>query len=212
MASLNEVIVLFIEIQVFTASGALAPGPLSMATLGAGLRRGWKAGVLAATGHLTAELPVFLLVAYGMLSIESIAGLRDLLLIVTSIFLFYLGYLHIKIDEVEYEALEEVRHPFTIGFVFSLFNPYFILWWVTIGSIFIYDAIKLLGFLWLPVVYLAHVWMDYAWLTFLSLLANLGVTKFRSEFLKYVNIGLGIILICFGALFIYDILYTLAIA
>jgi len=194
-----------VEIQIFTASGALAPGPLSMATFGAGLRHGWKAGLIASTGHLAAELPIFFLVAYGLLSIESIAGLRNILLIVASVFLFYLGYLHVKTDEVEFEALDETRHPFTIGFVFSLFNPYFILWWVTIGSIFIYDSIRILGFIWLPAIYLAHVWMDYAWLTFLSFLANLGVTRFSSSFLRYVNIGLGIILIFFGASFAYDV-------
>ncbi len=206
MASVNEIILLLVEIQVFTASGALAPGPLSMATLGSGLRRGWRAGVMASTGHLSAELPIFLLVAYGVLSIESIAGIRNILLAVASIFLFYLGYLHMKVGDVEFEALEEARHPFTIGFVFSLFNPYFILWWVTIGSIFIYDAIKILGFIWLPAIYLAHVWMDYAWLTFLSFLANLGVTRFSSRFLKYVNISLGAILVLFGLTFAYDVL------
>lgn len=206
MAALDEVILLLIEIQVFTASGALAPGPLSMATLGSGLRHGWRAGVLASTGHLVAELPIFFLVAYGMITVESIAGLRNVLLIVASIFLFYFGYLHIKIGDVEFEALEETKHPFIIGFVFSLFNPYFILWWVTIGSIFIYDSIRLLGFIWLPAIYLSHVWMDYAWLTLLAFLANLGVTRFSSRFLKYVNIGLGVILILFGLSFTYDVL------
>ncbi len=208
----TEIILLVIEIQVFTASGALAPGPLSMATFGAGLKNGWKAGVYSATGHLIAEIPIFFLVAIGLLSLESIANIRVPLLIVASIFLLYLGYMHLSIKDFSIEAHEESRHPLLIGIVFTLFNPYFIIWWVTIGSIFIFDGIEILGFYGLPFIYFSHVWMDYAFLTFLSYLAGLGIRRLRTGFLKALNIVLGAILILFGIFFIQDILFTFFIS
>ncbi len=212
MASLNEVLLLILEIQIFTVSGALAPGPLSMATFGAGLKEGWKAGIFSATGHLIAELPIFYLIALGLLTVESVLEVRWLLLIVGGLFLIYLAIQHIRIDVEWFEARGDSRHPLLIGFIFSLFNPYFILWWVMIGSIFIYDTLKLLGFGFLPLIYLTHVWMDYFWLTFLSILAGYGVKRFGGRIVRIVNIVLGFILLFFAGMFLYDAISTFIIS
>ena len=209
MVSFNDVIILFIEIQIFTASGALAPGPLSIATFGSGMSHGWRAGLMASTGHLVAELPIFILIAYGILNIESVYGVSNALLIISSIYLLYLGYTHIKMENIEYVATGETRHPLLLGIIFTAFNPYFILWWVVIGSVFIYDSIKLLGFAWLPIVYISHVWMDYTWLLILSILADKGVTRFSSRYLRIINHLLGFILIFFGLKFVYDVLVNI---
>ncbi len=210
MASFHEILLLIIEIQIFTISGALAPGPLSMATLGSGLRRGWKAGLYAATGHMVAEIPIFFLIAYGLLTVEAVAEVEPILLAIGGLYLLYIGYSQATMGEAEVRAKEEARHPFLIGVVFSLFNPYFILWWVALGSVFIYDSIKLLGFTWLPFIYATHVWMDYAWLTFLSFLAGEGVTRFGGRVIRIVNIVLGIILIGMGFMFLYSSLQAVA--
>ncbi len=204
-----EVLTLLIEIQVLTASGALAPGPLSMATLGAGLRRGWKAGIYAALGHMLAEIPVFYLVALSVLTLNTIGFFRPILALLGGGYILYLGYLHVRMDEVEFRAREEVAHPILIGAIFSLFNPYFIIWWVLIGGIFITHGIEVLGFNMLPLVYAAHVWMDYAWLGFLAFVASMGVKRFGGRLLRLVNIALGLILIYLGATFIYDAVYIL---
>ena len=212
MDGFSEILVLLVEIQVFTVSGALAPGPLSMATLGSGLRRGWKAGVYAATGHMVAELPIFFLVAIGILSAQAIINVRWILLLVGGFFLLYLSIQHMKISDVTFEAKDEARHPFLIGLVFSIFNPYFILWWIMIGSIFIVDTIRILGFSFLPIIYLTHVWMDYFWLTLLAFIAGEGVRRFGGSVIKYINIVLGIVLLSFALMFIYDALSAFIIS
>lgn len=208
MATIYEVILLLVEIQIFTVSGALAPGPLSMATLGAGLKRGWRAGLYAATGHLIVELPIFFSIAVGLLTIESIVEIESVLLGIGGSYLIYIGYTQARMSDVEFRALEEARHPILIGMMFSLFNPYFILWWVALGSVFIYDSIKLLGFYSLPLVYVAHVWMDYAWLTLLSFIAGEGATRFGGRLIRYVNIVLGLLLIGMGISFLLSALNT----
>jgi len=207
-----EVVSLLIEIQVLTASGALAPGPLSMATLGAGLRRGWRAGIYAALGHMLAEIPIFYLVALSVLTLQTIGFFRPVLALLGGGYILYLGYIHIRMDEVEFRAREEVAHPIVIGAVFSLFNPYFIIWWVLIGGIFITDGVEILGFDMLPLVYAAHVWMDYAWLGFLALVASMGVKRFGGRLLRLVNVALGLILVYLGAMFIYDALQILLLS
>ncbi len=55
-----------IKVIVISASGALAPGPLTASAASLGARMGWRAGINEAIGHMTVELPLVLAIAYGL--------------------------------------------------------------------------------------------------------------------------------------------------
>ncbi len=57
------------------------------------------------------------------------------------------------------------------GIVFTGLNPYFLLWWATIGLPLIEKAVRG-GPKLLAIMYASHVWLDYAWLGLLAAAAS----------------------------------------
>jgi threonine/homoserine/homoserine lactone efflux protein len=53
------------------------------------------------------------------------------------------------------------------GVALTIFNPYFLLWWLTVGYTLVREA-STAGYRGFLVMYLSHVWMDYAWLGLLA--------------------------------------------
>ena len=80
-------------------------------------------------------------------------------------------------------------------------NPYFIIWWLTVGTKLVMDSMQLpLG---LPLMYALHVWMDSAWLTFIAYAFYKG-SRLNESLLKAIIGFLSLILIYFGLEFIYN--------
>ncbi len=205
---LTEIALLIIQIQVITASGALSPGPLTAATLGSGVKYGFKGGLLIAFGHMIIEFPMVILLGLGTISIFNNIYIHAILMIIGSSALFYFGYMQMKSSDISSRGYIGYN-PILIGSALSLFNIHFIVWWLTIGSILIFKWIELLGFATIPLFYILHVWMDYLWLGILSHLAKLGVDKYGGSYIRIFNIIVGIILILFGIYFLVDALKTI---
>ncbi|MEO0105433.1 MAG: LysE family transporter, partial [candidate division WOR-3 bacterium] len=74
------------------------------------------------------------------------------------------------------------------------FNPYFLIWWLGIGTPLIYEAIKKSGFIGLSVLYIFHVSLDYFWLIFIATLSSFA----KKKIYRYLLFILGIIIIYFG--------------
>ncbi len=55
---MDSVLAIAFQVMAVSASGALSPGPLTVATMALGTRGGWKAGVFVSFGHALFELPL----------------------------------------------------------------------------------------------------------------------------------------------------------
>jgi threonine/homoserine/homoserine lactone efflux protein len=89
-----------------------------------------------------------------------------------------------------------------LGLALTGLNPYFILWWLTIGSVLIIQAIAFAAIIGVLIMYISHVWMDYAFLTALAYFAKKGKSIVSSKYYKVVLIAFGVILIYYGLFFI----------
>jgi LysE type translocator. len=77
----------------------------------------------------------------------------------------------------------------------SLFNPFFLMWWLGVGSPLIAEALEG-GVQGLLAFYAAHVWIDYAWL---SLVAGLGsAARLNGKAFKGLLAGLAVLMLYFG--------------
>ena len=56
--SVDSVLAIAFQVMAVSASGALSPGPLTVATMALGTRSGWKTGVFVSFGHALFELPL----------------------------------------------------------------------------------------------------------------------------------------------------------
>ena len=93
--------------------------------------------------------------------------------------------------------------PLMIGMIFTAMNPFFLIWWLTVGLKLVSDSINLFGIIeGVLVLFLFHIWMDYAWLTLTAYLISKGwsIAKMRSYSLFMISIN--IILISYGFYFV----------
>jgi threonine/homoserine/homoserine lactone efflux protein len=200
-----------ITVIVVTASGALAPGPLFFGLLTHGSREGARAGFTCATGHMLVELPLVLALSLGLLAAASQPTIKSVIGLVGGIGLICFGTLQIY-DTLRSKpefgnALRTRSLPASsliLGLALTALNPYFILWWLTIGSVLIVQALAFAAITGVIIMYLAHVWMDYAYLTTIAHLGKKGRKVIGSRYYHIVLIAFGLILIYYGLTFIIN--------
>jgi threonine/homoserine/homoserine lactone efflux protein len=93
--------------------------------------------------------------------------------------------------------------PLMVGMIFTAMNPFFVIWWLTVGIKLISDSIYLFGIVeGIFLLFLFHIWMDYAWLALSAYLISKGwsIVKMRSYHLFMICIN--IILISYGFYFL----------
>ncbi|ABX12542.1 LysE family transporter [Nitrosopumilus maritimus] len=194
---------------VISASGVMAPGPLFAANISYGLREGAKSGVKMATGHAIVELPLVILLGIGVFSLESFPEFRTIISILGAITLFVFAALQIRtvLKEKELSITNPKQGALITGVLLSGLNPFFIIWWLTIGFKLISDAMMIWAFSGMLIMFGLHIWMDFAWLGGISFLASKSVKILSNKNYKILMIGLSGMLIYFGITFLQEIKY-----
>jgi len=194
---------------VVSASGVMAPGPLFAANIVHGLREGAKSGIKMAVGHTIVELPLVILLGIGVFSLELFPEFRTVISILGAITLFVFAAIQIKtiFGNKEQTTSNLKQGPLVSGILLSALNPFFIIWWLTIGFKLISDAMLIWAFSGILVMFVLHIWMDFAWLGTISYLAAKSKKILTNKNYKIIMTGLSIMLIYFGITFLEDILY-----
>ena len=174
-----EVFGFIATIIVLTASGALAPGPLFFATISHGTKHGAKTGIIFSIAHTVVEFSLIMLLALGLISVASEPTVKIVIGLVGGTVLIAFGAFQIRKYLISKpEALTKpkssYKHLFLIGLAFTGLNPYFILWWLTVGAQLILMALGFAAILGVVLMFISHVWMDYVWLTGVSYFAKKG--------------------------------------
>lgn len=198
-----------VTVIVVTASGALAPGPLSFGILMHGSKEGARSGFSCAIGHTLVEFPLVLALALGLLAAASQPMIKGVIGLLGGAGLIGFGLLQVY-DTVKDRAESGEARPsrtlpassLVLGLALTGLNPYFILWWLTIGSVLVVQALAFAALIGVLIMYVSHVWMDYAFLTALAYFARKGKTIVGSGYYKMVLIGFGAILIYYGTSFV----------
>jgi len=203
-----------IEVVFLSASGVLSPGPLFFANLIYGSRQGFRGGIKMASGHTIVELPIILMLSFGLFhfsvtsvvhnaTLKSIGLLGGITIVVFSMLQIRSVVIREKnrslgnlIDRTKYSLSNK---PILNGMIFSLLNPFFIVWWFTVGLKIISDSISIFGIvLGGLAVFIFHIWMDYVWLGGTSFLVQKGVSILDVRFYNIFLLGLSVLLVIFG--------------
>jgi threonine/homoserine/homoserine lactone efflux protein len=198
-----------ITVIVVTASGALAPGPLFFGLLVQGSKEGARSGFSCAIGHTLVEFPLVIALAFGLLAAASQPAVEFTIGLVGGIGLIGFGVLQIyqtiksKPTSIGTNETKTIRtNSLVLGLALTGLNPYFILWWLTIGSVLIVEALAFAAIVGVLIMYASHVWMDYAFLTILAHMAKKGKSVVGSRYYKLALVAFGLILVYFGMTFI----------
>lgn len=193
---------LAIQVIAVSASGALSPGPLTIATIALGARGGWRSGILVSLGHTFFELPylVVLVFAFNVLTCFLRVSV-SVLAVVGALVILYFAYLLLR-DAYRGVNLNTSNtlistNPLIVGFMFTALNPYFLIWWLSIGMTLI-AQIQNIGLTSLVIIYPAHVWLDFAWLSIVAGLSKRGSKALSLRGQRIMLTTLGVILIIFA--------------
>jgi threonine/homoserine/homoserine lactone efflux protein len=193
-------------------SGVMAPGPLTVVVVGKGAKSA-RAGAMIALGHGAIEFPLMVLIVLGLgplfqheaFSISvGLAGGAVLLWMAAGLLL---SLRRQGGQEAGPERMREAS-PFMAGVLMTGGNPYFIVWWATVGATLVFRAWTY-GILPFAVFAVVHWSLDLIWYFFLSSAAFKGAEVLGDRFLKGVSLVAGVMLLYFGIRFIADALGSL---
>jgi len=185
-------------------SGALMPGPLLTVTVGEAARRGFWAGPLIILGHALLEAALVLLLLAGVgvwLHRPAILGVVALL---GAGMLGWMGLGLIRASrhgrlQIGSEAPSGLN-PVLAGVLMSLSNPYWLIWWLTIGLGYVIFATQY-GFLGVALFYLGHIAADLAWYSLVSGAVARGRQFLSDRLYRGFLAGCGLFLFGFGGYF-----------
>ena len=191
-----------IAVIIISISGVMSPGPLFTANVAYGLKGGAKAGLKMAYGHTVVELPLVILLGIGALSFEASSQFKEIISLLGAISLFVFAGIQIRSVLKKPTTVFEGKHgPFLAGIILSALNPFFLIWWFTIGFKLISDSLVLASFAGIGIMFVFHIWMDYAWLCGVSFLSSKGKKILSNKNYSMFMIAISGVLIYFGITF-----------
>jgi threonine/homoserine/homoserine lactone efflux protein len=182
-------------------SGVMMPGPVFAGTVAKGYKDK-NAGIQIALGHGIVEFPLVGFIGLGLGSFFENQGVMIAIGLVGGAVLLYIGYNMIRMrKEVDKTEKYLPYHPLIVGIITTVSNPYFFLWWATVGLALIVIALGV-GLLAFIVFAVLHWSCDFLWDYFVSF-TIFKSKNFWSEKGHNVVFGIcGIIMIIFGIWFI----------
>jgi threonine/homoserine/homoserine lactone efflux protein len=202
-----ELIAFLALVGIISISGVMMPGPVFIAAVAKGAEHK-HAGAWIALGHLIVEVPLILVLAAGFSFIFENIWAKMIIGLVGGGLLVYIGLKMMLIkDDPEVISRAFPMHPILAGIITTASNPYFILWWATIGVLLVFTA---LTFGWFGVLafIIVHESCDLAWDWFVSYTVHESKKLWTENVYKYLIRGCGLVLIGFGIYFI--LVYWLA--
>jgi threonine/homoserine/homoserine lactone efflux protein len=192
-----------------TVSGALAPGPLFFATMSYGARSGLKSGLVFAIAHTLVEFTLIMLLAGGLLTVATEPIAKLIVGIAGGVALLAFGTLQIrsslasKLDGTKSEVAPR-RNLLWIGLAFTGLNPFFVVWWLTVGANLILISLEFASLAGVVFMYVCHVWMDFLWLGAIAHFAKVGTNIAGFKWYRLITVVFGVILVYFGFTFLIN--------
>ncbi len=185
-------------------SGVMAPGPITAVAIAGGARNRF-AGVLIAIGHGIVEFPLMIVMVLGAGRFLQTGPARIGIGLIGGVFLLFMGIQMLRSLRScnTQEATGSKQSPLLAGIVLSGGNPYFLVWWATVGLALATKATAL-G-VWAFVLFAVIHWLcDLVWLTLLSWASFKGSRWFGARVQQAVLLICGGALLLFGSYFLFD--------
>jgi threonine/homoserine/homoserine lactone efflux protein len=204
-----DLLLFLIQVFVISFSGAMQPGPVTATVITMGARNRY-AGALLALGHGIIEFPLMVLIILGMGTLFKSEKTQIVIGLAGGAFLLIMAVqMFVKLRagaDTEVRILRD--KPILGGIILSAGNPYFLIWWATVGLALATRATKW-GIWAFALFAFAHWSVDLIWLQILSWASFKGSKVFGPRGQRIVLFICALTLIAFGLFFIYSAAGTL---
>ena len=192
---------ILLSVVVISFSGVMMPGPMFAMTLAKGYRNPW-AGTQISLGHAVIEVPLILLIYFGFARFFENNIVQLTLSIAGGAMIIWLGTAMFRARaEVAQGSKDLPYNAFIAGILTSGFNPFFLLWWATIGAMLIMRFLEF-GTIGLIVFIVAHWLCDLIWLSFVSASVYKTRSLWGMKFQQGLFIASSLLLVGFGGWFL----------
>ncbi len=192
---------ILLSVVVISFSGVMMPGPMFAVTVAKSYKSRF-AGTQIALGHAVIEVPLILLIYFGFARFFESSLVQFVLSILGGGMIFWLGIAMFRARaEVVLRGKELPYNAFIAGILTSGFNPFFLLWWVTIGSMLIMKFLDF-GTVGLIVFIIVHWLCDLVWLSLVSILIYRTNSLWGRKLQEGIFIVCSLLLVGFGGWFL----------
>ena len=179
----------------------MMPGPMFAVTLAKSYKSP-LAGTQIALGHAVIEVPLILLIYFGFAQFFENDIVRLVLSIVGGGMIIWLGISMFRArTEVVRKGKDLPYNSFTAGILTSVFNPFFLLWWATIGSMLIMRILDF-GTIGLIIFIIVHWLCDLVWLSLVSVVIYRTHSLWGRKIQEWLFIACSLLLVGFGLWFL----------
>ena len=201
---MGSLLLFLFQATAISLSGVMAPGPMTAAAIAGGARRR-HAGALMALGHGMVEFPLMVGIMAGMGVLLRSETAKTGIGLAGGLFLVVMGAGMLwKLREPETEAKMSGRGgPIIVGVVLSAGNPFFLIWWATVGLTLVTKAMEL-GVMALVLFGIIHWLCDLVWLEALSLASFRGGRLLGGRSRRIALAVCALVLLAFGVIYLYD--------
>ena len=181
---MNEVIQIFFGSLIVAFSGALMPGPMLTLVIASVAQKGFWTSVFIVIGHSILELLIVISFYLGVLKYLDNPLVIKIISIVGGAFLIYMAVsiivsiarkkIKLDLDAKSIAKNLGTKNTFIItgkGILISLANPYWYVWWLTIGATFMIKSVQH-SFGGVAFFYTGHILADFIWYLFVGFLVS----------------------------------------
>jgi threonine/homoserine/homoserine lactone efflux protein len=185
-------------------SGVMMPGPLTAATIAKGYHE-QNAGIFIALGHAVVELPLMALIYFGFAQFFASPEVKKVVGVAGGLMLVFMGLMVLRgFRKNLAEATDLPSNSLVTGIMLTGANPYFFLWWATIGIALIATAAQF-GIFGLLIFAVVHWSCDLVWEQCVS------VSVFRTKHMWTQKVQMIVFGICAAALIGFGVWFGVSV-
>jgi len=197
---------IFFSSFVIALSGAMMPGPLLTATISESSRRGFITGPLLIVGHGILELALIAALLLGLAPFLQQAPVFVATAFGGSAILLWMAFgmfRSLPSLRLVWDGEEKQRnHLVMSGILMSVANPYWLIWWATIGLGYILYS-RQYGLWGVAFFFAGHILADLAWYAAVAAAVARGRRFLTDRLYRTLIAGCAVFLVLFAGYFAY---------
>lgn len=205
-----ELLVQAVQWWIIGFSGAAMPGPVTALIVTETTKRGFIAGPLITVGHVLLELAMVGALFFGLRDVLDQNWVAGSIGIVGGLVLLWMGYdivrsawhgeVSLRLTQSTQEA-KSSRNPVLGGILTTIINPYWFLWWATVGAAALI-TFRGFGISGIIAFYFGHTLADWVWNNSIALAVAGGRRGMNERVYRGVLIACGGFMIAMSVYFL----------